>query len=76
MSPTTERPEERYFHIHVRGETAPVRIRAERICEPNADSDDAHVRLKRVGEVVGKFNQADVKGWWVEEVPSWEKPRT
>ena len=64
MAPTTEKPSQRIFNLRLGSET--VQVTAGTICE----EQDGYCVLKREGEIVGKFRQEDVSGWWVEESAS------
>ncbi len=64
MTPTTEEPKKRIYHIRIDDKPEAL-VHADTICT-ESDLNLKYVTLKRDGEIVGKFT-GRIADWWIEE---------
>lgn len=62
MAPTIEKRPQRIYVLEM--DSKAIEVAAETICEPA--TDDPTYTLKCDGEVVGRFRQEAINGWWIK----------
>lgn len=64
----------KFVYVHVKGAEKPSKIRADKVEEvATGDLVRGLLVVKSGDQPIGKFKQAEVQGWWIEDEPDDKK---